>query len=55
MSRSNDSQFAGPALGEHSEFVLTELLGMTREEVADAIKEGGITTQADMDPMKGAF
>jgi crotonobetainyl-CoA:carnitine CoA-transferase CaiB-like acyl-CoA transferase len=55
MSRSNDSQFAGPSLGEHSEFVLTELLGMTREEVADAIKEGGITTQADMDPMKGAF
>ncbi len=55
FSRSEDCQFAGPALGEHNEYVFRELLDMTEEEVAEGIKEGGITTEADMAPMKGAF
>jgi len=55
MSRSEDCQFSGPALGEHNEYVFKELLGMTDEEMAEGIKEGGITTEADLPPMKGAF
>jgi benzylsuccinate CoA-transferase BbsF subunit len=55
FSRSEDCQFSGPALGEHNEYVFKELLGMTNEEMAEGIKEGGITTNADLPPMKGAF
>jgi len=28
---------------------------MTDQEVAEGIKDGGITTDADLAPMKGAF
>jgi hypothetical protein len=31
------------------------VLGMTDGEVADAVSEGGITTEADLPPMKGTF
>jgi len=55
LSRSRDCQFAGPALGEHNRYVLGELLGLTDEEIAEAIREGGVSTAADMPPMKGAF
>ena len=55
FSRSQDCQFAGPALGEHNRYVLGELLGMSDEEIAAAIQEGGVTTAADLPPMKGAF
>jgi len=55
FSRSEDCQFSGPALGEHNEYVFKNLLGMTDEEMAEGIKQGGITTEADMAPMKGAF
>jgi benzylsuccinate CoA-transferase BbsF subunit len=55
FSRSEDCQFSGPALGEHNEYVFRELLGMTEEEMAEGIEAGGITTEADMAPMKGAF
>jgi benzylsuccinate CoA-transferase BbsF subunit len=55
LSRSEDCQFAGPALGQHNGYVFKGLLGMTEEEVADAITAGGITTEADLPPMKGTF
>lgn len=55
LSRSKDTQFAGPALGQHNDYVFSELLGMTEEELADAISEGGITTAADLPRMKGTF
>ena len=55
LSRSEDCQFAGPALGQHNDYVFRELLGMTEGEVAEAIGEGGITTEADLPPMKGTF
>lgn len=54
MSRSQDCQFAGPALGEHNDYVFRELLGMSGEEIAVGIAEGGITTDADLAPMKSA-
>ena len=55
LSRSEDCQFAGPALGQHNDRVFRELLGMTEGEVAEAIDEHGITTAADLPPMKGTF
>ena len=44
LSRSEDCQFAGPALGQHNDRVFRELLGMTEGEVGEAIDEHGITT-----------
>ncbi|MDO8491861.1 MAG: CoA transferase [Dehalococcoidia bacterium] len=38
----------GPALGEHNEYVFKELLHMTDDEIADALAEGGVTTEADL-------
>jgi crotonobetainyl-CoA:carnitine CoA-transferase CaiB-like acyl-CoA transferase len=38
----------GPALGEHNEYVFKELLGMTDDEIADALIDGSITTDADL-------
>jgi benzylsuccinate CoA-transferase BbsF subunit len=55
LSRSEDCQFAGPALGQHNDYVFRELLGMTDREVTDAINAGGITTEADLPPTKGTF
>ena len=55
FSRSKDRQFAGPALGEHNDHVFKELLGMTDAEVAEAIRERGITTEADLGSSGGAF
>lgn len=48
MSKTPDNQFAGPALGEHNEYVFKELLHMTDDEIADALIAGAITTEADM-------
>jgi benzylsuccinate CoA-transferase BbsF subunit len=39
---------AGPALGEHNEYVFKTLLDMTDDEIADAYVDGGITTDADL-------
>lgn len=55
MSRSEDCQFTGPALGEHNEFVFKTLLGLTDNEFAQAMAEGGITTDADLANVKAAF
>lgn len=41
LSGTPDSQFAGPALGEHNVQVC-RMLGMTDREIADAIQEGGL-------------
>ena len=35
-------RFAAPTLGEHSVKVLTELLGMSDEEIAEAVAAGAI-------------
>jgi len=38
----NSPKFAAPLLGEHNEYVLKELLGMSDEEVADLMAEGAL-------------
>jgi benzylsuccinate CoA-transferase BbsF subunit len=48
LSKTEGTWRAGPALGEHNEYVFKELLGMTGDEIADALIEGGITTDADL-------
>jgi len=48
LSKTDGTWRAGPALGEHNEYVFKELLGMTDDEIADALIEGGITTDADL-------
>lgn len=39
---------AGPALGQHNEYVYREILGYSDDEVADMLIEGVITTDADV-------
>ena len=48
LSKGKSTWRAGPALGEHNEYVFKELLGMTDDEIADALIKGGITTDADL-------
>jgi benzylsuccinate CoA-transferase BbsF subunit len=48
LSKTEGIWRAGPALGEHNEYVLKGLLGMTDDEIANALIEGGITTDADL-------
>jgi benzylsuccinate CoA-transferase BbsF subunit len=48
LSKTEGTWRAGPALGEHNEYVFKGLLGMTDDEIADALVEGGITTDADL-------
>jgi benzylsuccinate CoA-transferase BbsF subunit len=43
----NDIRKAGPCLGEDNEFVYTEILGYSYDEIADMLVEGVITTDAD--------
>jgi crotonobetainyl-CoA:carnitine CoA-transferase CaiB-like acyl-CoA transferase len=50
LSRNKDTQFAGPTLGEHNDYVCKELLGLSDEEIAEAIIQGGITTDTDLPP-----
>jgi benzylsuccinate CoA-transferase BbsF subunit len=52
LSKSKSTWRPGPALGEHNEYVFKELLGMTDDEIADALIEGGITTDADLPQIK---
>lgn len=52
LSKVPDSQFAGPALGEHNEYVFKELLHLSDDEVAEALIDGSVTTEADL-PAKG--
>lgn len=54
MSKTPDVEFAGPAIGEHNEYVLTELIGLSDDEIADALIDGSITTDADLPELKSA-
>jgi benzylsuccinate CoA-transferase BbsF subunit len=44
----NDIKKAGPCLGEDNEYVYTEILGYSYDEIADMLVEGVITTDADV-------
>ena len=37
LSKTPDSQFTAPCMGEHSEYVLKDILGMSEEEVNKAV------------------
>lgn len=48
LPKTPDQQSASPALGEHNEYVLKEILGLSDDEIADLLVEGVITTEADI-------
>jgi benzylsuccinate CoA-transferase BbsF subunit len=48
LSKVEGNWRTGPALGEHNEYVFKQLLGMTDDEIANALIDGGITTDADL-------
>jgi benzylsuccinate CoA-transferase BbsF subunit len=48
LSQTPDNQFRAPCLGEHNEYVFKELLGLPDNVIADALIEGGITTEVDL-------
>jgi crotonobetainyl-CoA:carnitine CoA-transferase CaiB-like acyl-CoA transferase len=52
LSKTPDEQFAAPALGEHNEYVLTEVLKLSDDEIADLLVEGAVTTDADLPDFK---
>ncbi|MDO8490991.1 MAG: CoA transferase [Dehalococcoidia bacterium] len=55
LSDSPDHQFASPCIGEHNDHVFKEILGMSDGQVARALAEGGITTNADLPEIKAAY
>ena len=48
FSKSRDTHFRAPLLGEHNHYVLSQFLGMSDDEIADLYAEGVITTDADL-------
>lgn len=48
MSKSPDGMFTAPALGEHNEYVFKEILHLSDDDIAEALIEGAITTEADL-------
>ncbi len=48
LSKVEGNWKTGPLLGEHNEYVFKEILGMTDDEIAEALTDGGITTDADL-------
>ena len=48
LSKTPDNQFAAPALGEHTEYVCKEILKLSDEEIAELLRDGAITTDADL-------
>ena len=48
LSKGHSTWQAGPALGEHNEYVFENMLGMTDEEISEALISGCITTDADL-------
>ena len=38
----------GPCLGEHNEYIYSEVLGLSDDEIGDLLVEGVITTEADL-------
>jgi benzylsuccinate CoA-transferase BbsF subunit len=55
LSEAKSTLRGGPSLGEHNEYVFKEILGMTDDEIADALINGGITTDADLPEIKPAI
>lgn len=51
MSKTPDSQFGAPLIGQHNEFVLKEILHKSDDEVAELLIEGALTTDADLPPI----
>jgi benzylsuccinate CoA-transferase BbsF subunit len=50
LSKSKSTWFPGPTLGQHNNLVFKKFLGMTDAEIAKALADGGITTDADLPP-----
>lgn len=48
MSEAEDCQGPGPCLAADNERVLTELMKLSDDEIAEAFVEGGITTEAEL-------
>lgn len=48
LSHTTDKQSAAPAIGEHNEYVCKEILRMSDDEIAEAIINGALTTDADL-------
>lgn len=48
LSKVTTDMFRAPCLGEHNEYVFTELLGLSDDEIADLLIERVITTDADL-------
>ena len=38
----------GPCLGEHNEYIYSEVLGLSDDDIGDLLVEGVITTEADL-------
>jgi crotonobetainyl-CoA:carnitine CoA-transferase CaiB-like acyl-CoA transferase len=55
LSETPDRQFTSPCLGQHNDFIYKELLGYSDEEMAELLKEGVITTEADLPAFKASF
>ncbi|MGD9117778.1 MAG: CoA transferase, partial [Dehalococcoidia bacterium] len=55
LSESKHTLRGGPTLGEHNEHVFKEVLGMTDDEIAEALIDGGITTDDDLPEVKPAI
>jgi benzylsuccinate CoA-transferase BbsF subunit len=52
LSKTPDQQFPAPALGEHNEFVLKEILKLSDDDIGDLLVEGAVTTDADLPEFK---
>jgi len=48
LSKTPNRQFAAPTMGQHNEYVLREILGMSDNDVARLIIDGAITTEGDL-------
>jgi benzylsuccinate CoA-transferase BbsF subunit len=48
FSKSTDTHSRAPLLGEHNQYVLSEILGMTDDDISDLYADGVITTDADL-------
>jgi len=48
FSKSRDTHFRAPLIGEHNHLVLSQFLGMSDDEIADLYANGAVTTEADL-------
>lgn len=54
-SKTPDQQFAAPALGEHNEFVLREVLKLSDDDITDLLIDRAVTTDADLPDFGAAY